>query len=76
MADNPAKVPGKVEKMASSTLQPWRPFESFRREVDRLFDDFSGGMWRSPFGRSFFDIVSWLSMVALLRSRAEELRER
>ena len=56
MADNPAKVPGKVEKMASSTLQPWRPFESFRREVDRLFDDFSGGMWRSPFGRSFFDI--------------------
>ena len=76
MADNQAKVPGKVEKMAPSTLQPWRPFESFRREVDRLFDDFSGGMWRSPFGRSFFDIVSWLSMVALLRSRAEELRER
>ena len=56
MADNPAKVPGKVEKMASSTLQPWRPFESFRREVDRLFDDFSSGVWRSPFGRSFFDI--------------------
>ena len=56
MADNPAKVPGKVEKMAPSTLQPWRPFENFRREVDRLFDDFSGGMWRSPFGRPFFDI--------------------
>ena len=56
MADNPAKVPGKVEKIAPSTLQPWRPFESFRREVDRLFDDFSGGTWRSPFGRSFFDI--------------------
>ena len=56
MADNPAKVPGKVEKIAPSTLQPWRPFGSFRREVDRLFDDFSGGTWRSPFGRSFFDI--------------------
>ena len=56
MADNQAKVPGKVEKMAPSTLQPWRPFESFRREVDRLFDDFSSGVWRSPFGRSFFDI--------------------
>ena len=53
MADNQAKVPGKVEKMTPSTL---RPFESFRREVDRLFDDFSGGGWRSPFGRSFFDI--------------------
>jgi HSP20 family protein len=56
MADNPVKVPGKVEKVAPSTLQAWRPFENFRREVDRLFDDFSGGMWRSPFGRSFFDI--------------------
>ena len=56
MADNQAKVPGKVEKMPPSTLQPWRPFESFRREVDRLFDDFSSGIWRSPFGRSFFDV--------------------
>ncbi len=56
MADNPVKVPGKVEKMAPTTLQPSRPFESLRREVDRLFDDFSGGIWRSPFGRSFFDI--------------------
>jgi HSP20 family protein len=43
VADNQAKVPGKAEKMAPSTLQPWRPFESFRREV------------RSPFGRSFIE---------------------
>jgi HSP20 family protein len=56
VADNQAKVPGKVEKMTPSTLQPLRPFESFRREVDRLFDDFSRGIWRSPFGRSFFDV--------------------
>ena len=52
----PRKVPSKTEKTSPSTLQPWRPFESLRREVDRLFDDFSGGMWRSPFGRSLFDI--------------------
>lgn len=56
MPDNTAKVPGKIEKTPPSTLQPWRPFESLRREVDRLFDDFSGGIWRSPFGRSFFDV--------------------
>jgi HSP20 family protein len=55
MPDNTAKVPGKTEKTAPTTLQPWRPFEGLRREVDRLFDDFSGGIWRSPFGRSFFD---------------------
>ncbi len=56
MADNNATVPGKIEKMPSSPLQAWRPFENLRREVDRLFDDFSGGMWRSPFARSFFDV--------------------
>jgi HSP20 family protein len=30
----------------------WRPFESLRREIDRLFEDFQVGSWRSPFGRS------------------------
>jgi HSP20 family protein len=34
----------------------WRPFESLRREVDRLFEDFQLGSWRSPFGRSVFDV--------------------
>ncbi len=59
MADTTAKVPSKTEKTSPSTLQPWRPFESLRREVDRLFDDFSGGMWRSPFGRPLFDIEAF-----------------
>jgi HSP20 family protein len=56
MADNTVKVPGKIEKTSPSTLQALRPFETLRRQVDRLFDDFSGGMWHSPFGRSFLDI--------------------
>jgi hypothetical protein len=37
MADNAAKVPGKIEKTQPSTLQRRRPFESPRWEVDRLF---------------------------------------
>jgi HSP20 family protein len=41
----------------TGTATPWRPFESLRREIDRLFDDFGGGLWRSPFPRSFFDIT-------------------
>jgi HSP20 family protein len=32
-----------------------RPFESLRREVDRLFEDFDRGFWRFP-SRSLFDI--------------------
>src|SRR5262245_1296320 len=34
----------------------WRPFEGLRREVDRLFEDFQLGSWRSPFGRGAFDV--------------------
>jgi len=45
-----AKVPLKPsQKFVSS--QALRPFQTLRREVDRLFEDF-GGEWRSPFRRS------------------------
>jgi HSP20 family protein len=50
------KLPVKTEKASGSTFQALRPFENLRREVDRLFEDFAGDIWRSPFGRSFFDI--------------------
>ncbi len=49
------RVPVKTEKTPAPAPQAWRPFESLRREVDRLFDDFDGGFWRSPLRRSFFD---------------------
>jgi HSP20 family protein len=42
--------------MAETATKEWRPFESLRREVDRLFEDFQLGSWRSPFGRSLFDV--------------------
>jgi HSP20 family protein len=46
-----AKVPVKPsQKFASS--QALRPFQTLRREVDRLFEDFGGEFWRSPFRRS------------------------
>ncbi len=51
------KLPVKTEKTSTPALHALRPFESLRREVDRLFEDFSGGIWRSPFGRSLFDIA-------------------
>ncbi len=45
------KLPVKTEK-STSTPQMWQPFESLRREIDRLFDDFNGGFFHSPFRRS------------------------
>jgi HSP20 family protein len=56
MAETTSKVPVKTEKSAVGMSQPW-PFESLRREIDRLFDEFNGGFWRSPFPRSLFDVT-------------------
>ena len=58
MADTETKVPVKTEeKPAERAALPaaWRPLESLRREVDRLFEDFDRGFWRFP-SRSLFDI--------------------
>jgi HSP20 family protein len=46
-----SKVPVQSEKSSSRLPQQWEPFERFRREMDRLFEDFSGGL----FGRSSFE---------------------
>jgi HSP20 family protein len=56
MAQPSNKVPVKNEQSPAPALQAWHPFESLRREVDRLFEDFDGGPWRSAFRRSLFDI--------------------
>ena len=58
MAETITKLPVKTEEKRPAPVAPWRPFENLRREIDRLFDDFNGGMWRSPLGRSFFDVPS------------------
>ena len=53
------KVPvAKGEKTGtpSSAVQMWRPFENLRREVDRLFEDFSMSPFRLPFRRPAFDV--------------------
>ena len=57
MADAPSKVPVTEDKTPeSSTRQASGPFDSLRRQVDRLFEDFDSDFWRSPFRRSVFDV--------------------
>jgi|SRR5579862_5807513 len=61
MAETATKVPVKTETKAperAGVPQTWRPLESLRRDIDRLFDDFDGGFWRSPFRWPTFD-VEW-----------------
>jgi HSP20 family protein len=49
------KLPAAPQQKANRPAE-WRPFEGLRREVDRLFEDFQLGAWRSPFGRGAFDV--------------------
>ncbi len=61
MAEAGTKLPEKSEKRVPERMtgtDVWRPFESLRREVDRLFEDFDRDFWRTPFrsARSMFDI--------------------
>jgi HSP20 family protein len=59
MAEPATKAPEKAQQSGrgSVALGPWQPFETLRREVDRLFDDFGGGAWP----RSLFESLptSW-----------------
>lgn len=56
MAESPTKLPIKSEKAAAPALHTgWAPFESLRREIDRLFDDLHPFGWRLPVSRSAFD---------------------
>jgi len=57
MAEPTSKVPVKTDKSPAAMPHMLRPFESLRREVDRLFDEFDGGFWRSPFRSPFFDLA-------------------
>jgi len=58
MAETATKLPVKSEKAEgrAAELQAWRPLETLRREVDRLFEDFDRDFWRAPFRRGAFDL--------------------
>lgn len=68
MAEAATKLPVKNE--AAAVEQPssglW-PFDSLRREINRLFDDFGPDAWRLPSHRSLFDIApaGWLATTSL-----------
>ena len=68
------KVPVATESkpgLSPTLTQGWRPFDTLRREVDRLFDDFTAGPFRLPLRRPAFDIEpfwqpeSWITAPAI-----------
>src|ERR1700760_4847187 len=53
MAEAATKLPVKAEKsaLAPSSVLEWRPFDSLRTQVDRLFRDFETGFMQTPLYR-------------------------
>jgi len=74
MAKAETKVPVTAEERSTTTptvMQAWRPFENLRREVDRLFEDFTVNPFRLPLRRPAFDLEpfwqpeSWVATPAI-----------
>jgi HSP20 family protein len=56
-AGKPVKNEGnKPEVVTPAARREVWPFDRLRSEIDRLFDDFGMGPWRSPFRRAAFDV--------------------
>lgn len=59
------KVPAKVEKKSEAVapIMGLHPFETLRQEVERLFDDFYRGSWRTPFTQGLFGSQSASNLI-------------
>jgi HSP20 family protein len=80
MAKAETKVPVTNEEKpataAAAAMQVWRPFESLRREVDRLFEDFTLNPFRLPLRRPAFDLEPFWQPDSWVAAPAMDLVER
>jgi HSP20 family protein len=80
MAEPATKFPVRSEEKKTdrpATPSEWRPFESLRREVDRLFENFSAGSWPTPFGSNVFDAEPfWRGEIAWGKAPAVDVVEK
>jgi len=53
MAEAATKLPVRSEAQGTSAPTTWYPFETMRRELDRMFEDFD--IWRPRFARSLLE---------------------
>lgn len=80
MAEAATKLPVKSDQKGEEKVvvpQAWHPFNTLRREIDRLFDDFGHDFWRNPFRRSAFDIEPfWRREMKLVAAPAVDITEK
>jgi HSP20 family protein len=80
MAKAETEVPVTTEEKpatpAAAAMQAWRPFEGLRREVDRLFEDFTLNPFRLPLRRPAFDLEPFWQAESWVATPAIDLVER
>src|SRR5271165_4780537 len=78
MTEQSSKAPIKTELRAPerSAVHTWRPFEGFRREVDRLFEDFGRGLWPAASRRALFDLEPFGGREPFWRAFAVDIAEK
>jgi HSP20 family protein len=79
MAKAETKVPVTNEEKSATmpaAMQIWGPFDSLRREVDRLFEDFTLNPFRLPLRRPAFDIEPFWQADSWVAAPAIDLVER
>jgi HSP20 family protein len=81
MAKAETKVPVEQQSSAAATpaaslMQAWRPFDTLRREVDRLFEDFTLNPFRLPLRRPMFDLEPFWQADSWVAQPAMDLVER
>lgn len=75
MTDKPSKAPAKPEE-SSRSLGEGHPLSTLRREIERLFDDFSLSSWQRP-SRSMFDVEPfWRGELGFAKMPAVDITER
>jgi HSP20 family protein len=79
MAETATKLPVKKQALSpsESPFQTWRPFDALRREVDRLFGDFEGGLWSSSFRYPMFNVEpTWRREMSAIAVPAVDITEK
>jgi len=76
MNETSKKVPVAMESR-DMPIMGWRPFETLRREIDRLFDEMDGEFWRTPFRASPFETAPlWRRSLMRAAAPAVDIIER
>lgn len=77
MVEGATKLPVKTGKaLARPRENPAMPFESLRREIDRVFDGFVPMSWRTGFGRQSSDVdIGWPAISAWQIAPAVDVAE-